>query len=69
VTDVIAELHDAYRHHTEIAAAIAETLAAIEQNPLARLRAACAVFDAGGDPDATELAKALEAACVGLGVE
>ena len=67
--DYVAALQDAYQQHTAIAQAIAETLHAYHQTPISRLQAACAVFDAGGDPNAIELAVALAAACEGLETE
>lgn len=69
MSDLVTELRNTYRHHTDIAAAIADTLYIIERSPIARLRVACHHYDTGHDPDAIELAAALAAACRGLEVE
>jgi len=61
MTDHIAALHTAYREHLEYAAAIAQTLHAIQHNPITALAAAVAEYDLGNDPDALELANALAA--------
>jgi hypothetical protein len=61
VTDPITELHATRRRHLHVVAAINEALAAVEQNPIARLRLAVANYDLGNDPHAHELATALAA--------
>jgi hypothetical protein len=66
MSDVIGELRHTLHHHRQIAATIADTLALVEQTPIAALYAACAHYDNGGDPDAVALAEALAAACQGL---
>jgi hypothetical protein len=59
LTDTIEHLREAQRHHAHMAVAIAEVLASVEASPLARLRAACAIYDAGDDPTAQGVAAAL----------